>query len=341
MKVSIARQWLARMSGRKILVVGDLMLDQYVIGTVSRISPEAPVPVVVVTSEQAKPGGAANVARNIRALGGWPELAGMVGDDAAGADLRRILVDAGIASRAVRASARIRTAVKTRVVAERQQVVRVDREDPPAVVAAVAGEVLAPLEEVLPSMDGIIIADYGKGMLSQAIVDRVLAESARRRIPVGLDPKDTRKLGIKRIALATPNYKEACLHAGLPEMPLTGNLLDHGNLLEAGRRLQALWDPDMLMITLGAHGMYCLLRGCEAVVIPTRAREVFDVTGAGDTVIAASVTAMASGVPPLEAAAIANYAAGEVVGKLGAATCEPGELLAYIESGSGETGEDA
>jgi D-beta-D-heptose 7-phosphate kinase/D-beta-D-heptose 1-phosphate adenosyltransferase len=329
------------MSGRRILVVGDLMLDRYVIGTVNRISPEAPVPVVLVTSEQAKPGGAANVARNIRALGGQPDLAGLVGDDAAGADLRRVLEESGIRTDAVRSSARVRTAVKTRVVAERQQVVRVDREDSAAQIASVSGEILGALDAVLPLVDGVIMEDYGKGLLTQAVVDRVLGEAARRRMPVGLDPKDTRNLTIKRIALATPNYKEACLHAVLPEVPLGGNLLEHGNLVEAGRRLRSLWDPDVLLITLGAHGMYCLPREGRPVVIPTRAREVFDVTGAGDTVIAASLTALAAGAPPIEAAAIANYAAGVVVGKLGAATCTPEELLAYIGSVSGTEGDGA
>lgn len=332
MKVTEARRWLDSMRGRRILVVGDLMLDRYVFGSVSRISPEAPVPVVLVQREEAKPGGAANVARNIRALGGEASLAGVVGDDAAGRDLRRILEEGGIGTRAVVSLAGIRTTVKTRVVADRQQVVRVDREDSQERVAMAAGGSLSAIEREMAEADGVIVEDYGKGLLTQAVVDTVMAKAKARGIPVGLDPKDTRSLTIKGIALATPNYKEACFAAGLDETPLAGDLTKHANLMEVGRRLQDLWETETLAITLGAHGMYCLPRGAKATVIPTRAREVFDVTGAGDTVIAAALLAMSSGTPALDAAGLANYAAGVVVGKLGAATCTPGELLDYMDS---------
>lgn len=338
MNVNQAAGWLERMRGRRVLVVGDLMLDRYVFGSVSRISPEAPVPVVLVQREEVKPGGAANVARNIRALGGEVSIAGFVGDDQAGTDLRRILREEGIGTGAVMVRPGMQTTVKTRVVAERQQVVRVDREDPPARVSAISGELAPMIAREIEQAEGAILEDYGKGLLTQAIVDAVMSGSRKRGIPVGLDPKDTRALSIKGLALATPNYKEACLAAGLGEVPLTGDLLKHANLVEAGRRLQVMWETETLVITLGAHGMYFLPRKGEATVIPTRAREVFDVTGAGDTVISAAVTAIAAGVPALDAAGLANYAAGVVVGKLGAATCTPAELLDYMNSLSGNDG---
>jgi D-beta-D-heptose 7-phosphate kinase/D-beta-D-heptose 1-phosphate adenosyltransferase len=341
MNVKDAGDLLGRMRGRRVVVVGDLMLDRYVFGSVSRISPEAPVPVVLVQREEIKPGGAANVARNIRALGGEVSIAGFVGDDQAGADLRRILAEGGIGTGAVVVRPGMQTTVKTRVVADRQQVVRVDREDPPARTSAASRELLPAVERELGQADGAILEDYGKGLLTQPVVDVVIAAAKRRGIPVGLDPKDTRSLRIKGLALATPNYKEACLNAGLGEVPLSGDLLAHANLAEAGRRLQELWETDTLAITLGAHGMYCLPRGGSPAVIPTRAREVFDVTGAGDTVIAAALTAMAAGADALDAAGLANYAAGVVVGKLGAATCTPAELIDYINSVSSNGGKGA
>lgn len=340
MNVKEAGRWLESMRGRRILVVGDLMLDRYVCGTVSRISPEAPVPVVLVQREEIKPGGAANVARNIKALGAEVSLAGILGNDAAGKDLRGILKDGGIGTRAVISRAGIRTTVKTRVVADRQQIVRVDREDSVERVSSATGGLLSAIVREMAHADGVIIEDYGKGLLTQDVVDTVMARARAKGIPVGLDPKDTRTLRIKGLALATPNYKEACLAAGLDEKPLDGDLIKHANLAEAGRRLQALWTTQTLLITLGAHGMYCLARGEKPRVIPTRAREVFDVTGAGDTVIAAAMAAIAAGAPYMDAAGIANYAAGVVVGKLGAATCTPSELLDYMNSLSVDGKED-
>lgn len=336
MNVTEAKRCLDAVRGRRILVVGDLMLDRYVFGTVSRISPEAPVPVVLVAREEIKPGGAANVARNIRALGGEVTIAGVIGQDAAGQDLRRILEQAGIGTDAIISQPGVRTTVKTRVVAERQQVVRVDREDAPEVIAGASADLVAAIDREIAAADGAILEDYGKGLLKQPVIDAVLSGARKRGIPVGLDPKDTRSLTIKGLALATPNYKEACLAAGLGEEPLAGDLTTHPSLVEAGRRLQALWETGTLVITLGAHGMYLLPRDGTAIVIPTRAREVFDVTGAGDTVIATALTAMAAGASAIDSASLANYAAGVVVGKLGAATCTPTELVEYMNSVAGE-----
>lgn len=318
---------LNRCQGRRIVVVGDLMLDRYVQGSASRLSPEAPVPVVCAVSEQAKPGGAANVALNIHAWGGDAVVAGIVGHDPDGEELLRILRSNGIRTDGVLVSDAIRTTVKTRIVAERQQVVRVDREDPPDRVLRVMDEFCAVVRRALDGAHGVLLEDYGKGVLTQAVVDTVINTARGGRIPVGLDPKDNAELVTRGLTLATPNYKEACFAAGLREVPLQGNLLEHENLKRAGEILKAKWAVDFLAITLGAHGMYLLPKDGAPSVIPTRAREVFDVTGAGDTVIATAMLSIAAGADYVDAALLANCAAGVVVGKLGAAVCSPSELL--------------
>ncbi len=323
---------MGRCRGRRIVVVGDLMLDRYVIGNVSRLSPEAPVPVVCAVSEQAKPGGAANVALNIQAWGAEAVVAGIVGRDQDGDELLRILRENGIRTDGVLVSEAIRTTVKTRIIAERQQVVRVDREDPPERVQAVIGDFCGLIRRAMAGAHGVLLEDYGKGALVQAVVDTVMAGARAGRIPVGLDPKDNHELVTEGLTLATPNYKEACFAAGLREVPLRGDLLAHENLRRAGEILKAKWQVDFLAITLGSHGMYLLPRDRAPSVIPTLAREVFDVTGAGDTVIATAMMAIAAGADYVDAALLANCAAGVVVGKLGAATCTPQELLESIGS---------
>ena len=326
-----ARQLLASYAGRKVLVVGDLMLDRYVSGAVHRISPEAPVPIVHIDGERAVPGGAANVAMNIRALGGRPILAGVVGADADGAELKSVLRKNGIATDGVIADAGVQTTVKTRILAERQQVVRVDREGPPTQLEKALRRLRAKLPALVRKAEGVAIEDYGKGVICQGVVDCVLSAVQAAGIPVGLDPKDNHALAFSHLTLATPNYAEACSAAGLKPAPLGGNLLRHEMLRAAGNILLESWHCDLLIITLGAHGMYLRSRGMKPRVIPARAQEVFDVSGAGDTVIAATLLGLASGASYEEAAGLANYAAGVVVGKVGTATCTPKELLAHIK----------
>ncbi len=322
---------LKKFSNLKILVVGDLMLDRYVTGTVSRISPEAPVPVVCVTDETCRPGGAANVALNIQKLGAKALVVGLVGNDENAITLTGILKGDGISIGNIVVSEVCRTTVKTRVVAERQQVVRVDYEDTRDLVEQSAEDMCASIREAVEDVDGIIIADYNKGVVSQAVVDAVLASASKRNLPVGLDPKDDREWKISGIKLATPNYKEACAASGLPARPLKdGDLEKDPVLREAGIKLMKKWGPELLIITLGAHGMYLLNKDDKPAVISTKAREVFDVSGAGDTVIAAAFLALVAGADHNEAVSLANYAAGVVVGKLGTATCSPAELLASM-----------
>jgi len=321
---------LSGFESRRILVVGDLMLDRYILGSVSRISPEAPVPVVHVHSEKAVPGGASNVALNIRSLKGAATVAGLIGQDSDGRELTALLDGQQVDTLASIRDAAIRTTVKTRVIAERQQVVRVDWEDPFHYTPALLADYRARLTAAIAQADGVILEDYGKGVIVQEVVDTVLHAAAARGIPVGLDPKENHVLNVAGITLATPNRKEAFGAAGIVEPRPAAHPLEDQALLEVGATLLSKWKPKLLMITLGAQGVLLLEHNRPPVHVPTRAREVFDVSGAGDTVIATCVLAVAAGATFLEAAEIANYAAGVVVGKIGTATCSPDELLAWM-----------
>lgn len=316
---------------QRILVVGDLMLDRFVYGSVSRISPEAPVPVVHVTRESSMPGGASNVAGNIRTLGGRASVAGIIGKDAAGEELFWLLKQAGVETAAAPKFAGCTTIVKERIIAERQQVVRVDFERQSKRSKRDANKFLALLALELERADGVILEDYGKGTLDQAVADIVMEHALRRRIPVGLDPKDGHDLALNGITVATPNRKEAFAIAGMSDPGAEADPLRDKALIKVGEALMEKWQAHHLAITLGAQGMFLLSRGKPPLHIPTHAREVFDVSGAGDTVIATCVTALAAGADFLSAATLANIAAGVVVGKLGTASCTPAELLEYMK----------
>ncbi len=327
-----ARRVVRRFARRRILVVGDLMLDRYVVGTVTRISPEAPVPVVQVRSERNMPGGAANVARNLRALGARALLHGIVGRDASGAELLALLRRNGVDTRGVARLAGARTTVKTRILADRQQVVRVDWDGPLRLTAPCRLRFCRGLAAAMRRADGVIIADYAKGAVGQAVVDAVLDEARRRRVPVALDPKVNEALAIRGVTLATPNRKEAFALARLPETEPGADPLQDAALRQAADVLLRTWQPALLVITLGAQGMLLARPGQAPRHVPAVAREVFDVSGAGDTVIATLLLALASGADCVQAADLANCAAGVVVGKLGTATCSADELLAYRDS---------
>jgi rfaE bifunctional protein kinase chain/domain len=321
-----ARALVKAFEGKRILVVGDLMLDRYVIGTVARISPEAPVPVVQVTRDHGRPGGAANVALNIQSLSGAATVAGFLGRDAAGDDLTSLLTHEGISMESVVISEAISTTVKTRVMADRQQIVRVDREEPPAATAPLLPELCRQIIESLGALDGLIVEDYGKGVITQSLIDAVVPAALSAGIPVGLDPKDNHDLDLPGITLATPNYQEACAAANVRPRDLDMAQGRDEHLLELGRQLQAIWNAKFLAITLGAHGMYVLDEEHPPLIIPTQAQEVFDVSGAGDTVISTAILALAAGATCGEAVVLANAAAGVVVGKVGTAPCHLDEL---------------
>jgi rfaE bifunctional protein kinase chain/domain len=324
----VAQTALADFAGTRILVIGDLMLDCYTFGSVSRISPEAPVPVLHVAREETRLGGAANVATNVTALGGTAAVAGLIGDDADGTALCDLLQQRGCGTDAVVLVPGMHTTVKTRIIAERQQVVRVDRESP--AFEGDDAELAACVSAMIDQVDGVILEDYGKGVLSQRLVDAVLMQAKVRGIPVGFDPKDNHALSVRGITLATPNYREACMAAGVAEVPIDDPATSPA-LRATADTLAEKWAPELLMMTLGPHGMYLRMAdGATPHVIPTHAREVFDVSGAGDTVIAVALTALASGASPQVAATLANVAAGVVVGKIGTATCTPDEILAAV-----------
>ena len=325
-----ASELLKACHGKKILVVGDLMLDRYILGAVNRISPEAPVPVVHVHTEKAVPGGASNVALNIGSLHGRGGVAGVIGDDADGRELSALLTSRGVSTGAALLDPGVRTTVKTRVIAERQQIVRIDWEDAFHYAPDTLARFRQRLINEIAEADGVIIEDYGKGVIVQEVVDTVVQAAAARKIPVGLDPKENHILDVAGITLATPNRKEAFNGAGIAETRPAADPLSDEPLLNVGEILLEKWRPELLAITLGAQGMLLLERGKDPLVVPTRAREVFDVSGAGDTVIATCVLARAAGATFVEAAEIANYAAGVVVGKLGTATCTADELLAWM-----------
>jgi D-beta-D-heptose 7-phosphate kinase/D-beta-D-heptose 1-phosphate adenosyltransferase len=333
LSVERARAILQAAAGRRVLVVGDLMLDRYIEGSAERLSPEAPVPVVLVRRERAVPGGASNVALNIQALGGHAALAGVVGDDAGGRELLGILATRGVDLAAVHTAPDLPTVVKTRVLADRQQVVRIDREERAFDRISCTEPFFASLREAATRADALILEDYGKGVIQQPVVDEALAVAHARGIPSGYDPKDNHFLRVDGVSLATPNRREALHGAGVADLPPGHSAEAERRFLEdLGRRLQGLWRPETLMLTLGALGIMLFADGNCIHRAGTRAREVFDVSGAGDTVIATAMLALAAGASPVEAAELGNFAAGVVVGKLGTAICSPEELLLAVEA---------
>jgi D-glycero-beta-D-manno-heptose-7-phosphate kinase len=325
------RQILAAARATRVLVVGDLMLDQFIWGSVARISPEAPVPVVDFDRESFMPGGAANVARNLTALRVPTELFGVVGRDHSAVQLKRLLATHAIGCDGVLSAAARRTSVKTRIVAHTQQVVRIDRESRDGLNAVLNRRLIAVMESRLADTAAIIIGDYGKGVITQPLLESLKALCRRRGIWLSLDPKPVHHLDLTGLSLITPNRKEAFELAGLPDETRNAHPLADANLMRAADALLTRLRPAVLLITLGELGMLLCQRNQAPFHIPTVAQEVFDVSGAGDTVIASFTLAIAAGASPLEAAVLSNHAAGLVVGKVGTATVSPDELLASFE----------
>jgi rfaE bifunctional protein kinase chain/domain len=320
----------ASFAGKRILVVGDLMLDEFIWGKVSRISPEAPVPVVKVVGESYYPGGAANVARNVREFTGHTAVMGLAGDDSHGRRLLRLLQESGIDTAAVVQDAASPTTVKTRIIARNQQVVRVDRERPAPLSAEQTACAMRALDRAIPATDGIIVADYGKGFLTQPLADYICSAARQHGKVLAVDPHPYTSLAWHGVTVIKPNRAEAFLAAGLPPADPVSPVSDDHLLLEAGRRLMQLWNPASVLITLGEHGMLLLENGRPPYHTPTRAKDVFDVSGAGDTAISVLTLALASGATPAEAAELANRASGIAVGKLGTATVTLAELQAHL-----------
>lgn len=314
------------MSGSSVLIVGDLMLDHYLVGSCDRISPEAPVPVVSVREENRLLGGAGNVARNISALGGKPVLVAAVGNDDDGRRLDSLCQDAGIHSRLITDESRP-TTIKTRIIASNQQVVRVDRECIDCLANIAYDRMFTIIEEELPRHAIIILSDYGKGVISATFMERFwsLVNDLDERPMILVDPKTRNYHLYEGVDLLTPNTKEAS------EMSLL-SVGNKGEIITAGTTLMDRLKSRHLLITLGAQGMALFDRKDNVYHIPTVAQKVFDVTGAGDTVIATLALALSSGCDLLTASVLANYAAGIVVGQIGAATT----TIAELESAYGD-----
>lgn len=321
---------LERMRGRRIVVIGDVMLDRYLLGDTERISPEAPVPVVAVTERRVAPGGAANVAANVTALGGECRLVGVVGADREGEALREALGRAGLEDRWLLAVTDRPTTTKTRVIARGQQVVRIDEEAD----APLSGETLARLTALavgaLADADALLLEDYDKGVLVPTLIRAMMAAAGERGIPTVVDPKFRSFFAYSGATLFKPNRRE--LAAALPGID-PGSARD---LMEATEQLAV----DHLLLTLGAGGMVLVTRrgNPEPYRIESLARAVFDVSGAGDTVVAWAGAALAAEGTAIEAAEIANLAAGVEVAKAGVATVSPEEVVAaWRERGEGRS----
>jgi D-beta-D-heptose 7-phosphate kinase/D-beta-D-heptose 1-phosphate adenosyltransferase len=315
-----ARRTLARAASRPVLVVGDVMLDVFVWGRVARISPEAPVPVVAIERESWHLGGAANVAANLRALGGAPRLVGVVGQDQAAFRLRDELEAAGIEASLAASSPDRPTTVKTRIVAHHQQVVRADLERSDELAGELEADLLRRALAALAGAAAVVVSDYQKGVVTPRLMRRLIAQARRQRIPVLVDPKLRHFRLYRGASVVTPNLPEAEQATGLR---LRGDL----DVARAGRRLLEELRCAAVLVTRGEHGMSLLRAGRRPLHVPTAAREVYDVTGAGDTVVGTLALAVAAGAPLDDAARLANLAAGVVVGKLGTATADPEELI--------------
>jgi rfaE bifunctional protein kinase chain/domain len=322
---------LERFSGRRILIVGDVMLDRYLWGTVTRLSPEAPVPIVAKQRATSVPGGAANVAVNVAALGGRAILFGVVGVGPEAADLEEALKERGVSADGLVSSRHRRTTVKTRIIAHSQQLVRVDEEQTDPIDPALAGELFARIEDALPSADALILSDYAKGVLTPELLRKVIELARQSGLPVLVDPKSADYSRYRGASLLTPNRAEALLASGLPQDASS-------DVAEAGRRLMRSLDLEALLITEGSAGMTLFERPAAsedpvtAIQLPACARAVYDVTGAGDTVVATLGLARSAGASLKMATFLANVAAGLAVEQVGTAAVTPAMLENVLTS---------
>lgn len=328
----LTRKHINLFAGSRILVVGDVMLDHFIWGNVRRISPEAPVPVVEVAKETSFPGGAANVARNLATFTKHASLMGRVGKDGEARKLRDLLAEEGVQTKPLIESPALPTISKTRIIARQQQVVRVDRENIDKLTSVELALARKRLHALLPQIDAIIIEDYGKGFVTQALVEMIVSEAAASRKLVTVDPSPRNPLQWRGVTLVKPNRIEAFAAAGIDDHHRPVAPEKDAELLAVGDKLLAHWQVPNVLITLGEQGMILFQHGRKAHHIPTRAREVYDVSGAGDTAIALLTLALSAGLNPVEAADVANHASGIVVGKLGTASLTPDELLSSFES---------
>ncbi len=313
----------ARFAGCRLAVLGDCMVDRYLWGRVERISPEAPVPVVEVERETSALGGAGNVAANLRALDAEPLLLTVVGDDDEGRRLREALVARGLDPRGIVTDPGRPTTLKTRIVAHAQQVVRADRESRAELRGEPLESLLAVAERELPGCLGLIVSDYGKGVVHPGTLAPALAAARRSGLAVSVDPKESHIDEYRGVAVLTPNQHEAGWAQGR-------RITDEASLMDVGWGLQKRLDAGAVLITRGAGGMSLFERGGRYTHLPTVAREVYDVTGAGDTVVGVVALAVAAGASLPAACLLANHAAGLVIREVGTAACTRAQLLASL-----------
>ena len=326
MKAAGLQAYIKKFKGGKVLVIGDLILDQYIWGPVSRISPEAPVPIVNVSSETLHLGGAANVSNNVRSLGGRVDLCGVIGADEPGRQFADVLRSHGIGSDGVLIDRDRPTTRKTRIVAHNQQLVRFDVERCHAISGVLEARISQYVAACIRSVAAVVVSDYAKGVITARVMADLTGLADRHKIPVIVDPKVGHIGYYKGVTVLTPNHLEAIQAAGLQGE-------DESALLEAGRQLHQRLGCRAVLITRGERGMSLFEAGGTVTHIPTVARQVYDVTGAGDTGVATLALALAAGAPMRQAAKLANYAAGIVVGMLGTGTVTPAQLQEALAHG--------
>ncbi len=307
----------------KVLVIGDIMMDEFLWGEVSRISPEAPVPIVKVEKETFLLGGAANVVNNLLGLKGRVLLAGVIGSDAMGRRLLRKLRSLGTTTEGIVSEPGRPTAIKTRVIAHQQQVVRVDREKAAPIKPETLKTILNIIKTNISQIQGIIVSDYGKGVVSQELIVGLKKIVGGRSIPILVDPKPDNIRWYDRVTMITPNRQEA-------ESAVGKKIESQEDLIWAGRHLLKKTQCESVLITRGSEGMTLFLKNNKVEHIATVAQKVFDVSGAGDTVIAALMLSLVSGMNMVQACKTANYAAGIVVGEVGTAAVQAGELIKVL-----------
>jgi D-beta-D-heptose 7-phosphate kinase/D-beta-D-heptose 1-phosphate adenosyltransferase len=326
-----ARARIARFRGRRVLVLGDLMLDHYLWGRVERISPEAPVPVVEVQRESSSLGGAGNVAANLAALGAEPVLVGLTGQDDRARQLDAAFAAAGVGTGAIVRDPSRPTTFKTRIIAQSQQVVRADWESRADAGGAALEGLLAVLDREVPRCEGLVISDYGKGVITRPVLQRALQLARSAGVHVSVDPKESHIDEYVGVSILTPNQHEAGWVMGR-------RITDEASLMEVGWGLQKRLGAQCALVTRGADGMSLFEKGGRYTHLPTVAREVFDVTGAGDTVVSVVALALAAGSDFVEACQLANHAAGVVIREVGTATCSPAQLDAALADSAERAG---
>jgi D-glycero-beta-D-manno-heptose-7-phosphate kinase len=312
-----------RFPGRRLVVLGDLMLDHYLWGRCDRISPEAPVPVVEIERESSSLGGAGNVAANLTALGARPVLVGVLGDDSRAQQLLDAFAARGVDTRALVRDATRPTTIKTRILAQHQQVVRADWESRADLAGAALDAVLEVLSREIPQSEGLIVSDYGKGVITRPVLDHAIGLAKAAGVPISVDPKESHIDAYHGVSILTPNQHEAGWVMGR-------RVTDEASLMEVGWGLQKRLDAECALVTRGPDGMSLFEKSGRYTHLPTVAREVYDVTGAGDTVVSVVALALAAGADYPEACCLANHAAGVVIREVGTATCSPAQLRASL-----------